>query len=192
MSKLLISLLAGAGIAFASAAGAAPITKEAYSAQKDRIAAAYKAEKNACSTLSGNAKDVCVEESQAKEKIAKADNEAAFKNTEDARYDARVARAEANYAVAKEKCDDLSGNPKDVCVKEARAAEVKAKADAKVSHVSSDANQVAAVKKDDVRRDAMEDKRDAEYKVAVEKCDALSGSAKNSCVQGAKARFGKS
>ena len=48
------------------------------------------------------------------------------------------------------------------------------------------------MKKDDVRRDAIEDKRDAEYKVAVEKCDALSGSAKSACVQDAKARFGKS
>jgi hypothetical protein len=188
----LISLFAAAGIALAGAAGAMPIAKDAYNAEKDRIAAAYKADRDACSKLSGNAKDVCVEEAKAKEKIAKADNEAAFKDTEAARYDARIARAEANYAVAKEKCDDLSGNPKDVCVKEAKAAEVKARADAKVAHVSSDANQMAAVKKEDVRKDAMEDKRSAEYKVAIEKCDALSGSAKNACVQDAKARFGKS
>src|SRR5262245_36018149 len=147
MSKLLISLLAGAGIAFAAGAGAAPITKEAYGAEKDRIEAAYKADKDACSKMSGNAKDVCVEEAKAKEKVAKADNEAAYKDTEPARYDARIARAEAAYAVAKEKCDDLSGNQKDVCVKEAKAAETKAKADAKVAHVSTDANQHAAVKK---------------------------------------------
>jgi hypothetical protein len=38
----------------------------------------------------------------------------------------------------------------------------------------------------------MEDKRDAEYKVAVEKCDAMSGAAKSSCVKEAKARYGKS
>ncbi len=36
------------------------------------------------------------------------------------------------------------------------------------------------MRKDDVRRDAMQDKRDADYKVAVEKCDALSGAAKSS------------
>ncbi len=94
MSKLLISLFAGAGIAFATAAGAAPIAKDAYNAEKDRIAAAYKADKDACSKLSGNAKDVCVEEAKAKEKIANADNEAALKDTEPARYDARVARAD--------------------------------------------------------------------------------------------------
>jgi len=47
-------------------------------------------------------------------------------------------------------------------------------------------------KRADASRNAAEDKRDADYKVAVEKCDALSGAAKNSCVQDAKARFGKS
>ena len=191
MSKLLISLLAGAGIALSGAAGAATMSRDAYKAEKDKIEAAYKADKAACKGMSGNAKDVCVEEAKAKEKIAKADNEAAYKGTEKAQYDARVARAEANYAVAKEKCDDRTGNDKDVCVKEAKAAEVKAKADAKVAHVSSDATHTASAKKTEVRKDAMEDKRDADYKVAVEKCDAMSGAAKSACVQEAKARYGR-
>ena len=192
MSKLIISLIAGAGIALAGAAGATPIPKDAYNAQKDSITATYKADKETCAKLTGNAKDVCVEEAKAKEKVAKADNEAAYKDTEAARYDARIARAEANYAVAKEKCDDLSGNSKDVCIKQAKADEVKAKADAKVAHVSTDANHMAAVKKDDARKDATEDKRDAEYKVAIEKCDSMSGAAKTSCVNDAKSRYGKS
>jgi hypothetical protein len=191
MSKLMISLFTAAGIAFLGTAGAAPISRDAYNAQKDRIEAAYKHEREACDSMTGNAKDVCVEQAKANQKIAKAENEAAYKDTEDARHDARVARAEANYEVAKEKCDDLSGNRKDVCVKEAKAAEVKAKADARIAQVSSDANRQAAMTKQDVRRDAMEDKRDAEYKVALERCDAVSGSAKDQCVREAKSRFGK-
>jgi hypothetical protein len=43
----------------------------------------------------------------------------------------------------------------------------------------------------EARKDAAEDKRDADYKVAVEKCDALSGAPKDSCVKDAKVRFGK-
>jgi hypothetical protein len=35
------------------------------------------------------------------------------------------------------------------------------------------------------------DKRDADYKVAIEKCDALAGTAKDTCVSGAKAQYGK-
>ena len=42
-----------------------------------------------------------------------------------------IAKAEADYRVAKEKCDDSAGNAKDVCLKEAKAAEAAAKAEAK-------------------------------------------------------------
>ena len=104
---------------------------------------------------------------------------------------ARMARADANYEVAKEKCDDLAGNAKDVCVKEAKAAHVKAKADAKVDRVAADSSNTAVQKTAEARKDAAEDKRDADYKVAVEKCDALAGDAKDACVRDAKARFGK-
>jgi len=191
MGKWIISLSTCVGLILATAANAGPISKDAYDAEKDRIAAAAKADKAACASMTGNAKDICVEQARAKEKVAKAENEAAYKDTEKARYNARVAKAEGDYAVAKEKCDDLSGNRKDVCVKEAKSAQVRAKQDAKVAHVSNEANKTAAVKKDDVRKDAMEDKRDAEYKVAIEKCDALSGAAKDTCVSQAKAKYGR-
>jgi hypothetical protein len=75
---------------------------------------------------------------------SQADAEAAYKNTPKVREDARVTRAEATYNVAKEKCDQLSGNPKDVCAKEANAALVKAKADAKVDRVAAETQQDAA------------------------------------------------
>jgi len=133
MSKLMISLLAAAGIAFAGAANAADsktMSRDAYKADKDKIEAQYKADKDRCGSLSGNAKDVCQAEAKGKEKVAKAELEANYKNTDKARIDARTAKADADYDVAKEKCDDLSGNQKDVCVKEAKAAHTKAKSDA--------------------------------------------------------------
>ena len=39
------------------------------------------------------------------------------------------------------------------------------------------------------RQDARDEKMDADYKVAVERCDALSGAAKDSCVSTAKAKY---
>jgi hypothetical protein len=87
--------------------------------------------------------------------------------------------AEADYKVAKERCDDQAGNEKDVCVKVAKAAMVKAKADGKASRVATNA-----------KIDASKDKREADYKVAAEKCDAMSGDAKSACVKQAKARYG--
>jgi hypothetical protein len=43
----------------------------------------------------------------------------------------------------------------------------------------------------EARKDAATDKRDADYKVAIEKCDALAGDAKSSCVASAKMSYGK-
>lgn len=189
-SNWIIGLLTGAGLALTGAAGAAPISKDAYNAATGRIDATYKADKGACSGLKANAKDICIEEAKAKQKVAKADNEASYKDTRQARYDARIARAEADYAVAKQKCEDLSGDPKDACVKEAKAAELKAEADAKVAQVSNNANRVAAVKATEARDDAAEDKREADYRLAVEKCDSLAGGAKDACVSQAKAKYG--
>ena len=86
----------------------------------------------------------------------------------------------------------FAGNTKDVCVKEADAALVKAKADANVDRVAADTRQEAATKQAEATKEANADKRDADYKVAIEKCDAFAGSAKNSCVSAAKAQYGKS
>ena len=193
MSRLMISLMAAAGIAFAGASHAADKTmsRDAYKADKDKITAEYKSEKDHCSSMSGNAKDICQAEAKGKEKVAKAELEANYKNTDRARYDARVARADADYDVAKEKCDDMSGNQKDVCVKEAKATHTKAKADAKVAKVDSKTAHNAMEKRADARKDAREDTRDAQYKVAVEKCDGMSGAAKDQCVKDAKVHFGK-
>lgn len=194
MSRLMISLLAAAGIAFAGAAQAADshgMSRDQYKADKDRIESQYKADRDQCKSMKGNAEDVCKAEAKGKEKVAKAELEANYKNTEKARYDARVAHADADYDVAKEKCDDMSGNQKDVCVKQAKAAHTKAKADAKVARVDRDATRTAENKRANVRQDAREDTRDARYKVAAEKCDAMSGAAKDQCVKDAKMHYGK-
>ena len=203
MSKLLIALFVAAGLSVAGCATqreapvaaakpVAPISKDAYDTAFKNAETQYKMDKDACSSRSGNAKDICVAEANGKEKIAKADAEAAYKSTPKAREDARVTRADATYNVAKQRCDELSGNPKDVCVKQANAVLIKAKADAKVDRVSADAKQDSAMKEADARKQAAEDRRDADYKVAIEKCDAFTGSAKNTCVSNAKVQYGKS
>jgi hypothetical protein len=200
MSNPMISLLIAAGLAVAGCAtqqaapvaSSKPISKDAYDTAVRNAEAQYKADKDACSSRSGNAKDICLAEASGREKVAKADAEAAYKNTPKAREDARDARADAAYNVAKEKCDALSGNAKDVCVKEADAKRVKAKADAKVDTVAADTRDDSTAKQTEARRKAEQDKRDADYKVAIEKCDSLSGSAKNTCVEDAKLRYGKS
>jgi hypothetical protein len=191
-SKLMIALFALAGLTMTAGAMAQGTAKATRDMAVTHASDQYKADKAACSALSGNAKDICAEEAKGKEKVAKADAEASYANTPKARESARVARADATYAVSKEKCDDVAGNVKDVCVKEAKAALVRAKADAKVDRVATDAKVEAVEKTAEARKDATADKRDADYKVAVEKCDVLAGANKDSCVKDAKGRYGKS
>ena len=171
MSKLMIALVVTTGLGFAvtgmaqtvAPKNASPMSKDSYAMAKTNADAQYKIDKDACASLNGNAKDICLAQAKGKDNVAKADAEAAYENTPKARESARVAHAQANYDVAIEKCDDLAGNPKDVCVKEAKAGLVKGKADAKVDRVATDTNHDAATKQADARKEANVDKRDAEF-----------------------------
>jgi hypothetical protein len=165
-------------LAFACGSHAAG-DKAAYDSAKASAKSTYEAAKTKCDALNGNAKDICVAEAKAARTRADEQAEAAYKNTPKARQHAIDEIAEADYKVAKERCDDKTGNDKDVCVKVAKAALTKAKADAKANRVSTDA-----------KMDASKDKREADYKVAAEKCDALTGDAKSACVKDAKAKYG--
>ena len=204
MIKFKLSVLSAA-LCFAASSGvmAAALSKADFKAAKGEISAVYKADKAACNALSGNAGDVCKEEAKGKEKVAIAELEMNQEPTEKHQYDLRMTKANAAYAVAKEKCDDFAGNAKDVCQKEAKSALVAAKADAKVAEKtaeasatankkSADANATARAKTTEVRRDAAADKRNADYAVAKEKCDALAGDAKAGCIKNAKALYGQS
>ncbi|WP_229506833.1 BON domain-containing protein [Pseudoduganella rivuli] len=128
MNKFLILALAGA----LSNAYAADNDKAAYDAAKDKATADYKAAKAQCKSLKGNAEDICIEEAKVARARAEADAVAQHK-TGDVK-DLRKARedvAKAEYDLAKEKCDDQSGNAKKACKLDAKAAKESAIADAK-------------------------------------------------------------
>ena len=177
--NLKVSLFVAAMLAL-PVAHAATMSKVDYADSKTRIDTNFKADKTACAALAGNANDVCVEEAKARRDIALAELEYGYTGKPADQNNVLVVKAKSAYAVAKEKCDDLAGNPKDVCVAEAKAVETKALANAKMGKQIGEA-----------ATDATETKRGADYKVAIEKCDALAGAAQASCVADAKAKFGK-
>lgn len=201
------------GLAFSAGAMAETITKNQYRAHVKSIESEYKVNKAACDSLAGNAKDVCVAEAKGKQNVAKAELVSNYKPSIKTSHNAHVAKAEADYSVAIEKCDDKAGNEKDVCVKEAKAAKVhqitdadtqmkskKANAEAKetsrdaeatANEKSGTANAKANETKADIRKDAAIEKREADYAVAKEKCDALASGAKDLCLSDAKVRFGQ-
>jgi len=82
--------------------------------------------------LADNAKDICRAEAKGKEQVARAQLEDNYKPTAKAQYKALVAKSSADYAVSREKCDDLSGDFKKTCIKDAKLVRTTAVADAKV------------------------------------------------------------
>ena len=176
--RALAAALCTAGLALH--AGAATMAKAEYEAAKTRIEADHKVDRAACDRLSGNGKDICVEEAKAKEKVAKAELEARRSGKPEDRAKVAEVRADAAYEVAEERCEEHAGNAKDVCMREAKAAHVRAKADAKAGHRSMEAI-----------GEANKEKRDADYKVEMERCDALAGDAKDACRDTAKSHYGK-
>ena len=188
MKTKLIMLTLAMSCTFAGSAMAT--TKVEYKTEKDRIAGDYKVAKDKCSSLKANAKDICMSEAKGVDKIALAEAEAAYKPTARNTEKVALAKADSVYSTAKEKCDDLAGNAKDVCVKDAKVVYTKAKDDAKISKVSMDANKSKTDKMADVKKDANSDENKAMYKAAAERCDALAGAPKDTCVNDAKVKFG--
>ena len=190
MKKTLMTFAVAAALGF-SGMGYAALSKQERKAEQDRISSDYKTAKNNCKGMKGNTKDICMAEAKGANKIAKAELEARDKGTPKAQANARIARAEADYSVAKEKCEDMSGNNRDVCKKDAKAAYTRAKGDAKVNREAREASKDAREKISDARQAANKEINQADYKADRERCNALASDAKDRCVNDVKARYGK-
>jgi hypothetical protein len=181
MKQTAIGAMLGLAMLTGSAIAASNVeAKAAYTQAKDRAAADYKAARTRCDAITGNPKDICVAEAKAARVRTEEEASALYKNTLKAYTQSRLNIADANFDLDKARCAALNGNDKDVCVKQAKATLIAAQADAKADKKAIEA-----------RNDARDDKRTAEYKVALEKCDAFAGAAKDSCVSAAKAQYGK-
>ncbi len=182
LKTIVASTLTGLALLTGATVQAAPSVeaKAAWVQAKDRATADYKAARTRCDAITGNPKDICVAEAKAARVRTEEEAGAMYKNTLKAFTQSRLKIADANFDLDKAKCAALTGNDKDVCVKQAKATLIAAQADAKADKKAIEA-----------RTDARDDKRTAEYKVALEKCDAFAGAAKDNCVSTAKSQYGK-
>lgn len=159
---------------------ATPEAKASYKASNDSAAADYKMARAKCDSLTDNPKEVCIAEAKAARVLLEVNAKAQYRDTLSARTAATKSIADANYEVEKAKCGSQTGNAKDVCIQGAKANKVAA-----VSNAKADKKVIEA------RTDARDEKNTAEYKVALEKCDASAGAAKDACVSATKKQFGK-
>ena len=86
-------------------------------------------------------------------------------------------RIEADARAAKEKCKDMKGNAKDICMAEATGQEKVAKAELALKNKDTPRN----------RYDVAAAKADMEYGIAKEKCDDMKGKEKAQCEKDARA-----
>jgi hypothetical protein len=204
MNKISIAALAMVLSVLASAEVCAETQAKAdHQSARTRAEAAAESEHLACRTQSGNARDICQLQAQGKLRVALAEAEQAYKPSLKSQYRVQLAKSDSTYKVAKERCDDLAGNARDICIKEAKSVDVASRADARVQLKTAEANVKASDKttaalakaetqKADARHDADADKKNALYKVEKEKCDAYAGGAKDHCLEVARAKQGKS
>jgi hypothetical protein len=152
-----------------------------YRSGKERIGAAFKADRGVCATMQGNTRELCLVQAKARQKAAQAALEFGSTGKPADEYRVLQAAAEARYAVARQRCMPLTGNARHVCIKQAKAVEAEAIADARSHRKRSEQHQ-----------EEEQERRDALYAVAARKCDALRAEAKDLCIAAARTQFGKS
>jgi osmotically-inducible protein OsmY len=116
MKKIVILTAA----ALMSTCAFAQADRAAYKSAWDKTEANYKAAKDHCKSLKGNAEDVCKEEAKVAVAKAQLDVTQKYKNNPSDMSRAEHKVAEAEYDLAKEKCDDVAA--KSACKSEAKAS----------------------------------------------------------------------
>lgn len=91
-------------------------------------------------------------------------------------YKQMMDKAAADYKTARAQCDEQSGNAKDICIEQAKAARAHTEADAVVQYK----NEKKTVQKAEIAV------ADAEYDLAKAKCADMTGTEKRNCLNTAK------
>ena len=180
--------IAAAGSAFAGGGG---MSKDAYQAMKDRIGTTQDAELKACDKSQGNAKDICRTAAKGRARVALADLKADYQPSPEADRGKMMALADAEYDVARQKCDEAKGPAKDSCkaradhvheaaVRRAKIERVEAtrrlQAQARVAHAHAPAQAPATV--------------DEKFAAEKARCGML-GEERDSCMADLKKRFNR-
>jgi hypothetical protein len=179
---LIGAALGWAGQAQAQAQAQQPVAdaKSVYQHTMDAAEAVFDGAKLRCDAVAGIPHEICVAEARAARVRTEEEAGAAYKNTLAAYTQARIRIASAYYERDKTRCGAVVGNDREVCLRQAKATLVATQADARADRTSIEA-----------RLDAREAKLDAEYRVALQKCDAFAGAVKEGCVGTAKTAYGK-
>nr|WP_217344726.1 hypothetical protein [Noviherbaspirillum sp. L7-7A]MBV0878900.1 hypothetical protein [Noviherbaspirillum sp. L7-7A] len=176
-----MALLACIPLLASAAAGAAGNDRrQQYRESMEGARANYTADARHCrqDSDSRSARAVCLAQAKAEHKKATAETVAHWRNTAQARTDARIAAADADHDVARARCKAGPGQAQAACLRQAKAARLAATTDAR-----SDLRVTESRNRD------KEERKKAYYRAARERCDALAGAAKEACMTLARAQY---
>lgn len=121
-----------------TSAMAKTMTKDQYQFLEKNLEFEYTSAKDKCDVLKDNANDICSVQANTKRSVSKAILKASFEPTLENQVNARIAIAEADYAVAVEICDEAKD--KSVCINQANVIKDQAIADARAVNKTSQLN----------------------------------------------------
>lgn len=175
-------LMTGVALAWTGPAAAwqAPDANAAYEQALEAAERTFEFTRARCDVIAGIAHEICITDARAARVRAEEEAGAAHKNTLAAYTQARMRIASAYYDRDRTRCGALAGNDREVCLQQAKATLVATRADARADRKAIEA-----------RLDARDEKIAAEYRVALQKCDAYAGAIKDQCVSTARMAYGK-
>ena len=119
MNKTLVATTIAVLLGFGAGAFAADSHEEQYDRARKEAKTRYDAALAKCDRLDGNQADVCEQRAEANYTKEKAAAEAR-RDSAEAGQEGAAKSSEADYKVAKEKCDSLAGSSKDYCLEQAK------------------------------------------------------------------------
>jgi len=115
----LCAIILASSFVFSTGVMAETMSSELFTSQKKSIETEYKSAIAKCDLFDVN--ETCVTEAKNKKDVANAELKFNYKPSAKSRFGLRIAKANADYSVATEKCNDKVGNVKADCAKKARA-----------------------------------------------------------------------
>ena len=122
-----------------------------------------------CETFAGDAKSLCRTEAGVAQSKTVATAKAENLGTADALTQAERDNVNADWSLAKEKCNKFGGEAKTECLAKSRASR-----DASVAEIEANAS-----------------KQEMQWKSAVAECAELGGTYRNTCMAEARAKYGR-
>lgn len=120
MHLIAVALVLGVGAGGVVYSAETAMNKDVFKAAQQRLEAQAKAQRKACGRLKDNAKEVCEVQAKGWEKVAKAQLQVRYKPGPESEKEAKFARADADYDVAKQRCKPLKDRAQDTCMAQAR------------------------------------------------------------------------